>query len=223
MQLKTFNDYRENFSAFYDSVKAGHKNTKEKNHGGHGLDHDITVAMIAIKLTTDERVGQKAWCAAMLHSTDRVVEAHDVLSTMKKHAHNLEHFFSQSEIREIIEATYRHSELNQPDQGETQIVLMDADRLANMQGAVIIRGGQFKPDIPVLDFKYLEGQTDPLSTYEDPRSIVDNLRLVVQNYVPQFRTKEAKRLGDIYASKLNDYIKSIESEHEYFGLLNIEI
>lgn len=223
MQLKTFSEFREQFSDFYNSIKTDHATTRKQSHGGHGIDHDITVAMLAMKISTNERVGQKAWCAGMLHSTDRVVEIPDVMNSMIKHANHLKHFFNQSEISEIIEAAFRHSELNQPDQSETQITVMDADRLANMQSAVIIRGGQFRPDLPVFDFKCLAGKTDPLSTYEDPKSILDDLRIVIRNYIPQLRIPEAIRLGGIYAEKLNAYIKSIEDEYEYLGLLNIEI
>lgn len=223
IKLKSFGDYREQFSAFYDSVKSGHENTKEKNHGGHGFDHDITVAMIATKLSDNERVCQKAWCAGMLHSTDRVVGAPLVLETMTKNAKHLSHFFDNEEVSEIIEAAFRHSELNQLDQSETQIVLMDADRLANMQSAVIIRSGQFRPNIPVFDFKYLEGKTDPLSTYEDPMSVIDDLRISIRNYIPQLRTQEGIRLSGMYAKNLKAYIKSIEDEYEYLGLLNLEI
>ncbi|MFA5997309.1 MAG: HD domain-containing protein [Candidatus Paceibacterota bacterium] len=223
MKLTTFDEFRAQFRDFYHSVKTGHENTKKQSHGGHGIDHDITVAMIAVKISDDERIGQKAWCAAMLHSVDRVVGASDIKDTMMKHAEYLKHFFSQNEIDEIIEAAFRHSERNQIDQSETQITLMDADRLANMQSAVIIRSGQFRPDIPVFDFKYLSGAIDPLSTYEDPKSVIDDLRLCIINYIPQLRNKEAKHLGNIYAEKLNAYIRSIEDENEYFGLTNIEI
>lgn len=223
MQLTSFNKFRKQFSDFYDSIKTGHENTKKQSHGGHGIDHDITVAMVAVKIAENEKARPKVWCAAMLHSTDRVVPSHEVKGTMIMHSQHLKHFFNQNDIDEIIEAAFRHSELNQPDQSETQIVLMDADRLANMQGAVIIRGGQFKSEIPAIDFKYLKGHIDPLSTYEKPRNVLDGLRLVIQNYVPQFRTVEGKRLGNVYASKLGEYIKSIENEHEYFDLLNIEI
>lgn len=223
MKLKTFNEFREQFRDFYDSIKKGHENTKKQSHGGHGIDHDITVAMLAVKISTNDRIGQKAWCAAMLHSTDRVVEVSDVKDTMIKHAYHLKPFFNQDEIDEITEAAFRHSELNQKDQSETQIILMDADRLANMQSAVIIRSGQFRPDIPVFDFKYLEGKTDPLSTYEHPMSVIDDLRISIRNYIPQLRTQEGIRLGGMYAKNLKAYIKSIEDEYEYLGLLNLEI
>ncbi len=223
MQLKTFNEFREQFHDFYNSIKRAHEDTKKQSHGGHGIDHDITVAMLAVKISTNERVGQKAWCTAMLHSTDRVVEASDVMDTMIKHAYHLKSFFNQNEIDEIVESAFRHSELNQLNQSETQITLMDADRLANMQSAVIIRSGQFRPDMPVFDFKYLEGKANPLSTYEDPKSVLDDLRITIRNYIPQLRNSEAKRLGAIYASKLDVFINDIEVDYEDLGLLNIEI
>ena len=150
-----------------------------------------------------------------------MVDDKDVKKVMIEHAKNLEKIFSQDDIHEIVEAAYRHSERNQTDQSETQITLMDADRLANMQSAVIIRGGQFRPTLPALDFNYLEGAANPLSTYERPMTVLDNLRFIIYNFPPQLRLPEAKRLGVIYTDRLSSYIKSVEDDHKELGLKNI--
>lgn len=221
--MNTFNDFRTQFSDFYEVVKKGHRETLSQNHGGHGLDHDVTVAMLAVLIQPSVRIAHKAWCAALLHSVDRVVEESFVKETMLAYAEHLHHFFSQEEIDEIIESAMRHSELNQDNQSETQITLMDADRLANMQSAVIIRGGQFRSKLPVFDFKYLEGVCDPLSDYDHPQSVVDNIRLIVSQYVPQLRLPKAKELGVIYGERLMAYVRSIEQDYEDINLIGIEL
>ena len=221
--LKTFNEIRNQFFDFYNEVKAGHMNTTSQYHRGHGLDHDITVSMLAVHIAPTVHIGEKAWCAGMLHSVDRVVEADKVKETMYAYTRHLQPFFSQHEIDEIVEAAFHHSELNQADQNETQTVLMDADRLANMQSAVIIRGGQFRNTLPVFEFSYLEGKINPSSTYENPQSILDNLRLIISQYIPQLRLPKAQTLGSLYATRLTTYIQSIEQDYKELNLVNIEL
>lgn len=223
MNTNNFIDLQNHFSDFYESVKLIRQTEHGIDHYGHGLDHDITVSTLAMKIATDEHTGCKAWCAGLLHSFDRIIGDDKAREAMELQAKYLTHYFSQEEIGEIIEAAYRHTELNQEDQSSTQITLMDADRLANLQSAVIIRAGQFRPDIPALDFNYLSGNKDPLSTYDHPKTILDNLRFIITNYIPQLRLPIAKELGDIYANRLNLYIKSIEYDYEYLDLKNITI
>ena len=223
MKTKNFTEARKYFFEFYESVKAAHNSTTNKDHGGHGLDHDITVAAIAIKIAPDEYTGQKAWCASFLHSFDRIFAGVDLKNQMAKYAENLRKFFNDEEINEIVEAAYRHDELNQSDQTLTQVTLMDADRLANMQSAVIIRAGQFHQNIPVLDFNFLDGKADPVSTYKSPKNILDNLRFIITSYIPQLRLPIAKNLGDIYAERLSSYIESIEEDYRELGLKGLII
>ena len=205
-------------------VKEGHDTTLSKNHGGHGLDHDVTVAMLATIIAPSERIAEKAWCAAMLHSVDRVVvDLASLESTMVSYSKKLTNHFKQEEIDEIVEAALRHGELNQSDQNETQVVLMDADRLANMQSAVIIRGGQFRSTLPVFEFTYLEGSKNPDSTYDHPQSILDNLRLIISQYMPQLRSVKAQELGGKYSARLASYIASVEQDYKELGLVNIEL
>lgn len=222
-ELNTFNDFRQQFQTFYNTVKKLHIETKNIDHGGHGLDHDITVAMLSLKIATEIRTSQKAWCSSMLHSVDRLVTKDEVRNTMVSTSESLKDFFGSFEIEEIIEAAFRHSEINRADQNETQITLMDADRLANMQSAVIIRSGQYRINTPVLDFNYLNGEINPESIYENPKTVVDGLRLVVTRYIPQLRLPKAKQLGYIYSKRLTEYIQSIEDDYKYLGLQNITI
>ena len=223
MKTKNFTDLKHHFSDFYESVKLLRQTEHGIDHYGHGLDHDITVSTLAIKIAPDEHTGYKAWCAGFLHSFDRIIGDDKAKEAMRLQSQYLKSYFNQEDIKEIIEAAYRHTELNQSDQSKTQITLMDADRLANLQSAVIIRAGQFRPNIPALDFNYLSGNKDPLSTYDHPKTVLDNLRFLLTNYIPQLRLPVAKELGEIYANRLNLYIKSIEHDCDYLDLKNITI
>jgi hypothetical protein len=222
-QSTTFQNMRKQYKEFYDAVKNGHDTTTLVSHRGHGFDHDVTVASLALLIAETKEIGIKAWCAALLHSVDRIVEEEKVKETMNAYASNLVSFFSSDEIHEIVEAAFRHSEINQSDQSDVQITLMDADRLANMQSAVIIRAGQFRSAIPAFDFKYLDGTKDPLSTYETPMTILDNLKFIIIRYVPQFRVPKAKQLGELYASRLQAYIQLVENDYNELGLSGIEL
>ncbi|HMO77674.1 MAG TPA: HD domain-containing protein [Candidatus Paceibacterota bacterium] len=221
--MNSLDTFRNLFPVFYNQIKNGHIQTKNKDHFGHGFDHDVTVAMLAVLIAPSVRLGHKAWCASLLHSTDRVVTEKKVKETMILYSQNLKHFFNDTEIKDIIEAALRHSELNQDNQNDTQVVLMDADRLANMQSAVIIRGGQFRHKIPALDLKYLNGDKNPLSTYENPKTVLDNLRLIISQYIPQLRIKKAKVLGSVYSKKIKKYIESIERDYEKLGLAGVDL
>lgn len=223
MNKDSFTELKNEFSEFYTGIKTAHSLTTNSDHGGHGFDHDVTVAAMAIRIALDKHTSRKAWCAALLHSFDRIFDTNMVKDEMFIHASKLKGHFKDEEIDEIVEAAFRHSEINQSDQSQTQITLMDADRLANMQSAVIIRGGQFRQNLPVLDLNYLSGQADPTSTYEAPKSILDNLRIVIINYIPQLRLPEAKHLGAIYAGRLTAYIKSIEDDYSELGLNGVNV
>lgn len=164
--MRTFDQYRKLFPDFYAAVKTGHENAPVKN-GAHGLDHDVTVAMLAVRIAPNKRTADKVFCAALLHSTDRQFgrwstpgQKRDidnaVVVTMRCHLKYLpENFFSDDEVEEIFQAALRHAELNQYDQSMTQQVLMDADRLANLQMAVVLRAAAHQHHRPALELQWL--------------------------------------------------------------------
>jgi hypothetical protein len=189
------------------------------------LDHDVTVAMLAVRIAPDERTADKAWAAAMLHSIDRLIpKGDDPRSlTWSCGAELPSGFFSTSEVAEICEAACRHGEMNQPDQSVTQQVLQDADRLANLQLTVVIRSGQFQPEIPAFEFEFLSGKRNPASTYYEPRNILDDFRTMLIDYPPSLRTPAGKELGARYARDLQDFISKVEASYEELDLRGITL
>ena len=219
----SFESQKNKFLDFYNKVKEGH-HLSQRQHNGHGLDHDVTVGQLVLAISPDNRTADKAWCAAMLHSTDRIVENGAVKDHMKECLQYLPvDFFTKEEVVEILEAALRHGELSQNDQSLTQQVLMDADRLANLMPAVIIRSGQFRPSIPAFEFEYLDGKPNPASTYREPKSILDDLRISITEYLPQFRVSMAIELAHRYARQLEAHIQSVEESNKELSLSNINL
>ncbi len=222
--MPSFSTLKETFQKFYVSVKLGHQDT-DKRHRGHGFDHDAVVATLVLAIAPNERTATKAWCAALLHSTDRLTggDAEQTREIMNSHSKHLpDNFFTEEEVSEIITAALRHDELNQSDQSLTQQVLMDADRLANLMLAVVIRAGQFRPNIPALEFDHLS-RPNPQSTYKTPHSVLDNIRSLSDSFLPQLRIDKAKELGQAYAEELEHFVEKTESQYKDLGLEGISL
>jgi hypothetical protein len=231
--MSPFSFYRDRFHGLYTSVKAGHANAPVKN-GAHGLDHDVTVAMLAVRIAPDERTADKAFCAALLHSTDRQFGrwstheekeqiARATADAMVQHLEKLpDEFFSDEEDAEIFQAAFRHAELNQDDQSTTQHVLMDADRLANLQMAVILRAAQHQHHRPALELKWL-GSVNPASTYREPCSAMDDLWWNLHEYLPQMRMPKAIELAGVYASRIRAYMDAVKADYDELGLTGVSL
>lgn len=224
--MKTFAEFRETFVGFYGAVKEFHK-TAPRPHRGHGLDHDVTVAQLAVQIAPDERTGEKTWCAGMLHSVDRMVERGNIALVEQSIRDILTYlpndYFNSDETEEICQAALRHDELNQDDQFVVQQVLMDADRLANLMPAVVVRAGQFLPEIPAFEFEYLDGKRNPAGDYYHPRSVIDSLRNNIEEYMPRLRILGAKELAEIYVMELTEFIVSLEASYKKLGLAGISL
>lgn len=229
--MRSFNEYRANFSAFYQAVKKAHQEAPIKN-GAHGLDHDVTVAMLGVSIASDQRTADMVWIAAMLHSIDRQfgrwnsqAEKAAIDSKIDDLRNSLvrllpEDYFKPSELILICEAAKRHSEMNQDDQSLIQIVLMDADRLANLMMSVVIRAAQHQAHRPALELQYLDGM-NPDSTYNEPMSALDDLRWCVKDYLPQMRIPAAKQLAETYAKRLEAFMVEIRDDYMDLGLAGV--
>ncbi len=223
--MMTFEDYKRKFFGLYNEAKRLH-NESPYRHTGHGVDHNVTVGMLAVLIAPNHRTGEKAFCAALLHSLDRISDQKES-QTPKERFYGLatlclgklpNSLFTFGEQYEIMEAAIRHAELNQYDQSLTQQVLMDADRLANLMPAVVMRAGQFRHNIAALEFWCLDGKCNHLSTYANPQSVVDALRLNISEYIPQLRLPKAIELAQRYVRLLEQYLSWVEESNDEIGL-----
>jgi|SRR5271154_910358 len=221
--MSDFNRMRERFGALYQGVRELHQSSL-RAHRGHGFDHDVTVAQYVLNIAPDAHAGGMAWCAALLHSIDHLVGADNVeVKTCELAALIPHEIFTNAERGEIVEAAVRHAEKNRHDQKLCQQVLMDADRLANLQPVLLMRSGQYRPYIPVLDLAYLDEKPDPTSTYSEPRTVMDDVRLCIVEYRPQFRLPKAVELANIYIGQLERYMSELREAYKFLGLAGTQL
>ena len=219
----TFEMLREKFKDIYEAVKEWH-NTAPCQHRGHGFDHDVTVAMLAVQIAPNDHVAEMAFVAGLLHSTDRTMEQGNTFKVTEKVLNFLSHLprncFTTAETVDILISVIRHSEMNQDDQSLVQQVLQDADRLANLQMTVVMRAAQHQAHMPVIELEYLE-TVNPNSTYHVPMSALDDLKLCIRDYIPQLRLPKAIALGERYKLRLEAYISEIIIDYEELGLKGV--
>lgn len=216
--MRKFNTYKDKFKELYRVIVDGHKDAS--GNRGHGLDHDVTVAHLAVSIAPDQRTGEMAWVSGMIHSTDRFVQnagfkdipsmnkelevrLRDILKSLPKG------YFSEDETEQIFSAAFRHEEKNKDDQGIVQQVLQDADRLANLDLLLVIRAAQFRPTIKAIDFEHIES-IDPASNYFNPQTVFDVLRMNLVEYIPQLRLPLAIGLAKSREKDLVDYIEKVK-------------
>lgn len=209
------NAYQPRFPVLYGHIKRMHLESTT-GESGHGLDHDVLVAEFAVFICPDPTYEDMVWVAGMLHSLDRVVGDEAAPLAIRDALELLRDHFTEAQRSEILDAVLRHSELNRDDQSFTQVVLMDADRLANLQMAIPIRAGQFRPSIPPLEMEYLDAM-NPESTYRAPRSILDDMRHGLQ-WVAWLRTPKAKELGAEAERDIRTYLELVAKPYRLLGL-----
>jgi hypothetical protein len=207
--------YQPRFPALYEHIKRLHAESTTGEYG-HGLDHDVLVAEFAAYICPDPAYTDMVWVSGILHSLDRVVGDEAAPQAIRDALEIVRTDFTEEQRAEILEAVLRHSELNRDDQSFTQIVLMDADRLANLQMATPIRAGQFRPSIPPLETEYLDTM-NPASTYREPKSILDDLRHVLQ-WVDWLRTPRGKELGQEAGKDIRLYLELVTKSYKLLGL-----
>ncbi len=216
--MRSFEERRLEFEAVYAAARGYHASSKKEHHG-HGLDHDATVAQFT-QIIAPQALADQAWVAAMVHSFDRILPPGEVESVTRRVV-ALAGRFTKIEQEEIVQAALRHDEMNQDDQSLLQQVLMDADRLANLQALIIVRAAQHHPDVPAIDLRHM-GSRDPDSTHVAPRSVLDNLRDCLE-WEDWFRIPAAKELAKDPCRYLREYIDRAEKTYRDLGLAGLEL
>ncbi len=215
--MKTFDEYRAQFATLYGAVKEDHALSAHR-HRGHGLDHDVTVAQMAAYLAPSQHLAEMVWVAGLIHSTDRLLGGASPTEKLREYLTKLPgNLFSKEESEEIFLAALEHSEKMPSHRSPTQEILQDADKLVNMQAAMLIRVGQFRHDMPALELQYLD-HSNPQSTYHHPINALDNVRMVSEEYPPLLFTPKGKELGARYATALRSYQESIARDYDLLGL-----
>ena len=220
--MKEFNSYRKKFSIFYAAVRSKHA-TSPHQHRGHGFDHDVAVAQMAVLIAPTPRLADMGWVAGLIHSADRLVGVDECPAQLREYLGFLPmNFFSDEEIEEIYLAVLEHSEKSPLHRSSTQEVLQDADKLINMQATAFIRAGQFRFDIPTVELAHLE-KINPASTYHAPKSVLDGCRISFYEYPSLINTKKGKELASVYVERFRQYEQQILEDHQLLGLVGVEL
>jgi hypothetical protein len=225
--MKPFDHYRDLFAVLYGMVKTEHT-ISPRPHAGHGLDHDAAVAMMGILLAgTDETAAEMVFVAALVHSTDRFVEEGHLDATLNLYLSLLPiGHFNDTQVAEIKEAVLRHTEFKDRDletRKPTQCLLMDADKLVNLNLLLVARSGQLQPNIPAIEMQFVGGR-NPLSTYRKPTSIIEDLHGSLEWLEPGWLHSPTARVrADVLGAKLRQYIEDAEAMFVELGLAGVEL
>jgi len=221
-RVKSFEEYRTQFHDVYAHVKREHLASPNR-HQGHGFDHDVAVAQMAARIAPSERLADMGWVSGLMHSTDRLIEADQYQSSIDKLLTLIPpNLFTPQEINDIYLAVLEHDQKTPAHRSPVQEVLQDADKLVNMQATVIMRAGQFRPDLPVLEYQHLSTK-NPMSTYQDPQNILDNLKIMYSENPDLLFTEKGRELGAVYADRLAAYAQQVTDDCSMLGLTGMDL
>jgi nicotinamide riboside kinase len=200
-------------------------------HAGHGFwDHDVLVALYAANLCRSRVLDASeslAFVAGLIHSADRKVEPELVQATLERYLDLTN--FNETQRATVLEAVARHMEFrdkNVETRSWVQKALMDGDKLANMEAAVVIRSGQFHPHIAAVEPQWLGRANppgvrynNPTSTYPKPQSVLDDLRGCLEWAEDGWmHFDEAKDRATDLADRLQEFIKDCEEPYVKTGI-----
>lgn len=207
LSILLFKEFIGTHRLLFDAMTSMHEQLAVggQGHQGHGIDHDLLVMGYALRIAPTKELAELAWIAASLHSLDR----HFGEQAEKEISRLLELTSLNNEKRQtILTAVMRHDKKNAADDSMVQILLQDADRLANINPSVLIRSGQFRPTIPALEIseQALSPAPVPGESYQNPPSCIRDISKCLEWWpehcekygVPKtfcIRTKAALRLA----------------------------
>lgn len=193
----------------------------EKNNAranGHTFMHALMVAQYAELIADQAHIGELTWIAGLLHNTDRLYQ-HEPKSKEKEvldaYLNTITELNDQD--KQIIKsAILEHSRLNNDSDDMVTITLKDADRLTNLGPNGIIRSGQFRYNLPVID--PLLFAKDPNASYKNPKTVYRDLAETLLWY-EWLRIPKAKEIAKPYVEYRQNFMKLIEKEMEEIGLM----
>ena len=197
------------FSELTDKVRADHIQ-HDALGGCHDLLHAFMVAQYAQRIADDEESATLGWVAGICHNADRMF-GHTLADSFVEEYLTLVPLDSVQKKR-IAKAVLMHSTRDTLDEDDVLVVLKDADRLANSGPVVWLRAGQFLPRIPSVDPRYVL-ERDPLARYNDPRSLLENMRNALE-WESWLRKEKAKILAKPYFDGLRTLIEGIRAQLE---------
>ena len=210
---------RTKFQNIYRKVREIHEeivSSGKETVGGHGFDHSLMVAQYGVIIAEEDKLGEMAWIAGLLHSFDRHFSPYDEQKCIEECLSLVGFAFNASEIAEISCALANHSYPNDPMDSPLTIVLKDADRLGNLGAQNIFRGAQHRPKIPAVIPEYI-GTKHPESQFKSPKSCYDALWFNLE-WEDMLRTRKAKELAKRHFDFIRMFMVAIAEQYQEVGL-----
>lgn len=194
------------------------------NSGGHPFYHALLVAQYTLLIANNERVGELAALAALMHNLDRMFPEDQVQSRIGNYIaaetviNQLR--LSQSEIDIVSNAVLNHHKKNDPSDSPVLVCLKDADRLANISPfEITARSARAYCMLPVINPRFLR-TTDPEATYREPRTVFHDSLVSTLEWEPWLRLPKAIKLGRKYFDLLRAMRESVSMQFEETGLID---
>jgi hypothetical protein len=222
----------------YPRLTAAVKKTHDENGKvfyAHDFEHAVRVANYCHLIAQDEHSGRLAAVAAMCHNADRILQKLHGLGTSGKvndpevismvndwlGAEPAE-TFSAEERELIIDAVLKHSQRNDPTDSIVLITVMDADRLANSDLDVLMRAGQYTPDVQCIDPVHFLNV--PGESFRAPKSVLGNLIVSRQEWLDNegpvpMRLPKAYTIMVRLLNDLKVYANMVWNQRELVGLV----
>lgn len=186
--------------------------------GAHDFVHALMVAQYAVKIAENDHTGKLAWIAGLCHNTDRLFPEDAVERIIQVYMNLSDIGFVDDEKALIVEAVLEHHKLNNDNDNPVTITVKDADRLANVSALLLVRAGQFYPNLPAFDPRFLI-KPDPMATYREPKTVLHDIRCALE-WEPWLRLPKAKELGKPRFTLLKRFIDDVQFQMKETGLLS---
>ena len=215
--LSRMHEKLQQFTELVRVVRHDHK-VKNALWGGHGFDHAYLVAQYCLKIAQDP-LATLAWIAAICHNTDRHYGDEMVEQMMVRYLGHTN--LSDQDKSLVTEAVLTHSQRPSQNDNPVTVVLMDSDKLATLSLSAIIRFGQFRPNVPIIDLRYPDlNECPPGTNYKNPGSAArDMMGWLEWQEEGWIRTPVAKKLAQPKFQKIRQFLDDLVFQVREDGLL----
>lgn len=214
-----------------DLVREDHRKQGALFGTGHGFDHAIVTAQYCPLIAPPE-LADPSWMAAICHNPDRLFpeESKEQIRARVEGYLQKGIWYGQDSLPQvfymIVEAVMEHPNWPSPEDNPVTIILKDADKLGNLDTQVLVRAGQFRPQIPMIDLRYLDPKVRPPGTsFPNPGSIWWDMQGVLEwegntkEGIPWIRTPKARELAKPMFAEIRRYTEGLERPYRNLGLL----
>jgi hypothetical protein len=205
---------------------------------GHGHDylHALRVGAMAYRIGSNHLRNQEgarmAAYAGLCHNADRVLQRLHNLGHAKPTSDAIrrlvlrwlgKNWAAHPEVSEFIaKAVIVHDGINDRDDADIVVVLKDADRCVNLALDIVMRSGQFYPDLCAVDHEHFD--IDPKAKYNKPRSVLKDIAYCLDWIDPEspvcVRTDLGRQIAKERALVLRDYIGNLRGQLVEEGVMS---